>query len=288
MAPNLPLKPVRFFRAMAQRTCARKRTHALPQAQLSAFRRGWPISRPVFTLPPGQGRNQNSTLGPCVAVTPEDWCTWWITQPAGCGWSRRRNGPDLDTKNWNTNDLISGISWASYRVADVVDLSSCCEVSLHCARPQCSEVDSLDLLLTEDLAGRIIEMNGCFFILFTCSVLDWEGDGEGMWLATESMSLGALLFWMMWSRVNKGKGPGCNALVDGVMVKPAPYQWLTNHYWFCPLSFFKNYLTFISVYNYACMCYTTYTSIKIQYFKITMAFWMWWSDLDLGRNVHKG
>lgn len=286
MAPNLPLKPVRFFRATAQRTCVRKRTHALPQAQLSAFRRGWQISRPVFTLPPGQGRSQNSTLGPCVAVTPEDWCTWWITQPAGCGWSRRRNGPDLDTKNWNTNDLISGISWASYRVADVVDLSSCCEVSRHCARPHCSEVDSIDLHLTEDLAGRIIEMNGFFFILFTCSVLDWEGDGEGRWLATESMSLGALLFWMMWSRVNKGKGPGCSALVDGVMVKPAPYQWLTNLYWFCP-TFLFYYLTFISVYNYACMCYTTYTHIKIQYFKITMAFWMWWSDFDLGRNVHK-
>lgn len=71
-----------------------------------------------------------------------------------------------------------------------------------------------------------------------------RGGWWGEVIATESMSLGALLFWMMWSRVNKGKGPGCNALVDGVMVKPAPYQWLTNHYWFCPLSFFKKLFDF--------------------------------------------
>lgn len=86
-----------------------------------------------------------------------------------------------------------------------------------------------------------------FFILFTCSVLEWDGDGERRWLATESMSLGALLFWIMWSRVNKGKGPGCSALVDGVMVKPAPYQWLTNLYWFCPTFPFFIWLLFLFI-----------------------------------------
>lgn len=110
MAPNPPWRRGCFSNALAQRTCAIKRTCAPLQPRLSAFRGRWTVRRHVSILPPGHWRSQHPILGPRAAVTPGGWCTWWIIQPGACGWSRERSGADLDTRIRSSGEIQTNSS----------------------------------------------------------------------------------------------------------------------------------------------------------------------------------